>query len=166
MHITINKNYLIFENYKVKCALGKRGIGYKRKEGDLITPQGEYKIKYILYRKDRVKKIKTKFKKVIIKKNMGWCDDPKSSKYNKLIKLPYYYGYEKLFRQDNIYDIILVLNYNMNPIIKNKGSAIFIHVAKKKFKKTEGCIAVKKNDLLKILKDLKIDCKVKICHQK
>ena len=146
--------------------MGKRGIGYKRKEGDLITPQGEYKIKYILYRKDRVKKIKTKFKKVIIKKNMGWCDDPKSSKYNKLIKLPYYYGYEKLFRQDNIYDIILVLNYNMNPIIKNKGSAIFIHVAKKKFKKTEGCIAVKKNHLLKILKDLKIDCKVKICHQK
>jgi len=146
--------------------LGKRGIGYKRKEGDLITPQGEYKIKYILYRKDRVKKIKTKFKKVIIKKNMGWCDDTKSSKYNKLIKLPYYYGYEKLFRQDNIYDIILVLNYNMNPIIKNKGSAIFIHVAKKKFKKTEGCIAVKKNHLLKILKDLKIDCKVKICHQK
>ncbi len=146
--------------------MGKRGIGYKRKEGDLITPQGEYKIKYILYRKDRVKKIKTKFKKVIIKKNMGWCDDTKSSKYNKLIKLPYYYGYEKLFRQDNIYDIILVLNYNMNPIIKNKGSAIFIHVAKKKFKKTEGCIAVKKNHLLKILKDLKIDCKVKICHQK
>ena len=166
MHITINKNYLIFKNYKVKCALGKKGIGYKRKEGDLITPQGEYKIKYILYRKDRVKKIKTKFKKVIIKKNMGWCDDTKSSKYNKLIKLPYYYGYEKLFRQDNIYDIILVLNYNMNPIIKNKGSAIFIHVAKKKFKKTEGCIAVKKNHLLKILKDLKIDCKVKICHQK
>ena len=166
MHITINKNYLIFKNYKVKCALGKRGIGYKRKEGDLITPQGEYKIKYILYRKDRVKKIKTKFKKVIIKKNMGWCDDPKSSKYNKLIKLPYYYGYEKLFRQDNIYDIILVLNYNMNPIIKNKGSAIFVHVAKKKFKKTKGCIAVKKNHLLKILNDLKIDCKVKICHQK
>ena len=166
MHITINKNYLIFKNYKVKCALGKRGIGYKRKEGDLITPQGEYKIKYILYRKDRVKKIKTKLKKVVIKKNMGWCDDPKSYKYNKLIKLPYNYGYEKLFRQDNIYDIILVLNYNMNPIIKNKGSAIFVHVAKKKFKKTKGCIAIKKNHLLKILKDLRIYCKVKICHQK
>lgn len=166
MHITINKNYLIFKNYKVKCALGKRGIGYKRKEGDLITPQGEYKIKYILYRKDRVKKIKTKLKKVVIKKNMGWCDDPKSYKYNKLIKLPYNYGYEKLFRQDNIYDIILVLNYNMNPIIKNKGSAIFVHVAKNKFKKTKGCIAIKKNHLLKILRELKIYCKVKICHQK
>ena len=97
---------------------------------------------------------------------MGWSDDPKSYKYNKLIKLPYNYGYEKLFRQDNIYDIILVLNYNMNPIIKNKGSAIFVHVAKKKFKKTKGCIAIKKNHLLKILKDLRIYCKVKICHQK
>ena len=66
----------------------------------------------------------------------------------------------------NIYDIILVLNYNMNPIIKNKGSAIFIHVAKKKFRRTEGCIAVKKNHLLKILKYIKINCKVKICARK
>lgn len=162
MHITINKKYLIFKNYKVKCALGKKGIGYKRKEGDLITPKGEYKIKYIMYRKDRVKKIKSKLKKVVIKKNMGWCNDPRSNKYNKLIKLPYNFGYEKLFRRENIYDIIVVLNYNMNPIIKNKGSAIFIHVAKKNFKKTEGCIAVKKIQLLKILKNLKIDGKVKI----
>ena len=115
--------------------MGKKGIGYKRKEGDLITPKGEYKIKYIMYRKDRVKKIKSKLKKVVIKKNMGWCNDPRSNKYNKLIKLPYNFGYEKLFRRENIYDIIVVLNYNMNPIIKNKGSAIFIHVAKKTLKK-------------------------------
>ena len=88
-----------------------------------------------MYRKDRVKKIKTKLKKIIIRKNMGWCDDPKSEKYNQLIKLPFKYNYEKLFRKENIYDVLLVLNYNMSPIIKNKGSAIFIHVAKKKFKK-------------------------------
>ena len=152
MHITINKKYLIFKNYKVKCALGKKGIGYKRKEGDLITPKGEYKIKYIMYRKDRVKKIKSKLKKVVIKKNMGWCNDPRSNKYNKLIKLPYNFGYEKLFRRENIYDIIVVLNYNMNPIIKNKGSAIFIHVARKSFKSTLGCIAVSKRNLKKIIK--------------
>ena len=88
MHILINKKYLTFNDYKAKCAIGKRGIGYKRKEGDLITPKGKYKIKYILYRKDRVKKIQTKIKKIVIKKNMGWCDDPNSKKYNKLIKLP------------------------------------------------------------------------------
>ena len=118
MHILINKKNLTFRNYKAKCAIGKRGINYKRKEGDLITPIGSYKIKYILYRKDRVKKLQTSIKKIIIKKNMGWCDDPISRKYNQLIKLPSIFSYEKLYKKENIYDIIIVLNYNMNPIIK------------------------------------------------
>ena len=166
MHILINKKYLTLNNYKAKCALGKRGIGYKRKEGDLITPKGTYKVKYILYRKDRVKKIQTKIKKIAIRKDMGWCDDPKSRDYNKLIKLPYAYSYEKIFRKENNYDIILILNYNMNPVIKNKGSAIFIHIAKKNYKRTEGCIAVKKVHLLKILKDLNNSTIVKIENRK
>ena len=161
MHILIKKNYLTFNNYKVKCSIGKRGIGLKKKEGDLLTPKGKYKIKYILYRKDRVK-IRTKIKKIIITRKMGWCDDPNSKKYNKLIKLPTAYKHEKLYKKENIYDIIMVLNYNMNPIVKNKGSAIFIHVAKKNYKKTEGCVAVKKTHLLKIAKDLKRYTKVLI----
>jgi len=166
VHILINKKYLTFNNYKVKCAVGKRGIGFKRKEGDFITPRGNYKIKYILYRKDRIKKLKTKIKKIVIKKNMGWCDDPQSKKYNKLIKLPFIYSFEKLYRKENIYDIILVLNYNMDPIIKNKGSAIFIHISKRNYKKTEGCVAVKKFDLLKVLGELNNKTKVKISNQK
>ena len=97
---------------------------------------------------------------------MGWCDDPRSKKYNKLIYLPFNYGYEKLFKKENTYDIILVLNYNMDPIRKNKGSAIFIHVAKKDYKKTRGCIAIGKTQLLKMLKEIKINTKVKIVSQK
>ena len=166
MHILINKKYLTYGQYKVKCALGKRGIGHKKKEGDLITPIGQYKIKFILYRKDRIKKIQSKLKKVIIKKNMGWCDDPNSEKYNKLINLPFNFKYEKLFKKENTYDIILVLNYNMNPIKKNKGSAIFIHVVKKNYRKTKGCIAIGKTQLLKIIKKIKNNTKVKIVHQK
>jgi len=166
MYIFINKKNLTCNNYKAKCAIGKRGIGLKRKEGDLITPKGKYKIKYILYRKDRIKKIQSKIKKIAIKKNMGWCDDIKSTKYNKLIKLPSSNSYEKLYKKENIYDLILVLNYNMNPIVRGKGSAIFIHVAKKNYKKTEGCVALKKIDLLKILKQLKKNTKVKIVNQK
>ena len=166
MHILINKKNLIYNNYKAKCAIGKRGIGYKKKEGDLITPIGVYKIKYILYRKDRIQKFQTKIKKIIIKKDMGWCDDPNSKNYNKLIKLPSNYSYEKLYRKENIYDIVLVFDYNMRPITKNKGSAIFIHVARKNYKKTEGCIAVKKIHLMKIVKDLKINTKVKIENQR
>ena len=162
MHISINKKYLVYKNYKAKCSIGKRGIGYKKKEGDLITPKGRYRIKYILYRKDRIKRIQTKIKKIIIKKNMGWCDDPNSKLYNKLIKLPSTFSYEKLYRKENVYDIILVLNYNMKPVIKHKGSAIFIHVSKSSYKKTEGCVALKKTHLLKILKDLKKNTLVKI----
>ncbi len=101
-----------------------------------------------------------------IKKNMGWCDDPRSRNYNKLIKLPSNYKHEKLFKKENIYDIILVLNYNMRPIKKNKGSAIFIHVSKKNFKKTEGCVAIQKRDLLKIVKEIKKNTKVMIESRK
>ena len=97
---------------------------------------------------------------------MGWCDDPKSDKYNKLINLPYTYSYERLFKKENIYDIILVLNYNMNPIKRGKGSAIFIHVAKKNYKKTEGCVALKKIHLLKIIKHLQKNTTIKIEDRK
>ena len=166
MHILINKKYLTYNQYRVKCAVGKRGIGSKKKEGDFITPIGQYKIKYILYRKDRIKKISSKLRKITIKRNMGWCDDPKSKQYNKLVNLPFSYGCERLFKKENIYDIILVLNYNMNPVKKNKGSAIFVHIAKKNYEKTQGCVAVKKLDLLKILKKIKVKTKVKIERQK
>tara|TARA_B100000886_G_scaffold337477_1_gene298254 strand:- start:707 stop:1207 length:501 start_codon:yes stop_codon:yes gene_type:complete len=166
MHILINEKYLTYKHYKVKCAIGKRGIGLKKKEGDLITPIGQYNIKYILFRKDRIKVIQSKLKKTPIQKNMGWCDDPKSKKYNKLVNLPFSYGYEQLFKREKTYDIILVLNYNMKPVKKNKGSAIFIHIAKKNYEKTQGCVAVKKLDLLKILKEIKINTKVKIEHQR
>jgi|TARA_B110000211_G_C14073671_1_gene551073 L,D-peptidoglycan transpeptidase YkuD (ErfK/YbiS/YcfS/YnhG family) len=162
MHILIKKQYLIFNKYKVKCAIGKRGIGIKKKEGDFITPKGIFKIKLILYRKDRIKNLKTSLKKLAINKKFGWCDDPKSRKYNKLIKYPFKFSSEKLYRKDNIYDIILVLNFNMNPVIKYKGSAIFIHIAKNNYKSTKGCIALKKNGLIKLIKDLKNNTKVKV----
>ena len=161
-HILIKNKYLFYNNYRIKCALGKRGIGEKRKEGDFITPIGFFKIKLVLYRKDRIKKLDTVFKKKEIKKNMGWCDDPKSKKYNKLITTPLGFNYEKLFRKDNIYDIILVLNYNMKPVKKNKGSAIFIHVAKREYNYTKGCVAIRKHHLLKLVRYLKLDTHIKI----
>ena len=162
MHILVKNKNLIVGNYKVKCAIGKRGIKNKKEEGDLITPKGKFKIKYILYRNDRIRYFKSKIKKLIIRKNMGWCNDSESKHYNKLIKLPFSYSAEKLYRTDNIYDIILVLDYNFNPIRKNKGSAIFIHIAKKNYKSTEGCIAVKKKDLKNIIKIINIKTVVNI----
>ena len=151
MHILINSKYLTYNNYKVKCAIGKRGIGIKKREGDLITPKGKFKISYILYRKDRVGNLSSKLKKIVIKKNMGWCNDPESKDYNKLIRFPFSFTAERLFRKDNTYDIILVLSYNSNPIKKNKGSAIFLHIAKKNYSPTLGCVAISKRNLIKLL---------------
>jgi L,D-peptidoglycan transpeptidase YkuD (ErfK/YbiS/YcfS/YnhG family) len=161
--IIINKfGYLEYKNLKFKCALGKAGIGWKKREGDDVTPAGTFKIVEIYYRSDRVKKISSKFRQIEITKNMGWCDDPNSKNYNQLINLPSKYNHEKLFKKNNIYDLIVVLNYNMKPVIKNKGSAIFIHVAKKKYQPTQGCIALKKNNLLKLLSKISKNIKIKI----
>ena len=154
MHIFIKNKKLFLDHYKIKCAIGKRGIGNKQKEGDQITPKGKFKIKIILYRKDRISNFSSKIAKLPIQKNMGWCDDPHSKHYNKLIKFPFRYSAEKLYRDDSIYDIILVLNYNLSPIRKGKGSAIFIHIAKKNYKKTLGCVAVSKSNLKKIIKKI------------
>jgi hypothetical protein len=159
--IIINKSgYLKYKHIKFKCALGKSGIGKKKIEGDNITPKGTFKIIKIYYRKDKITKINSAFKLIEIKKNMGWCDDPKSKKYNQLIKLPSKYRHEKLFRNDRIYDLILVLDYNTNPVIKNKGSAIFIHIAKNNYCKTKGCIALKREDLIEIVSKIKRDTKI------
>ncbi len=111
----------------------------------------------LLYRKDRIKRIVTKIKKKVIKNNMGWCNDSKSSHYNRMIRFPFKRSAEKLYLKKNIYDLVLVLSYNFFPVRKNRGSAIFLHVAKKNYEPTEGCIAVKKKDLVKILN--KIDRK-------
>ena len=93
---------------------------------------------------------------------MGWCDDPRSIFYNKQIKLPSKLSYERLYRKDDIYDLLAVLNYNINPIVKNKGSAIFIHIAKKNFRPTGGCVALKKEDLIKLLQIIKKNTSIKI----
>ena len=162
MHIYINNKFISYNNYKAKCAVGKRGISIKKKEGDFITPKGTFKIREIFYRKDRVQNLITRIKKTVIRKNMGWCDDPKSKKYNKLIYFPFKHSAEKLYRRENIYDIILVLNFNMNPVKKNKGSAIFIHVAKKNFQPTQGCVALDKSELIKMVKSIKKNTVVNI----
>ena len=141
-------------DYRIKCSIGKRGIRKKRTEGDKSTPKGIFKIKYLLYRKDRLSGIRTKLKKYSIKKNMGWCDDVNSKKYNKLIILPSNLKHEKLYIKDHIYDLVIVINYNMNPIVKNKGSAIFLHIAKKNYSPTKGCVAISKENMRILLKNL------------
>jgi len=151
MNIKINKNYLLYKGYKLKCCIGKSGIKKAKKEGDLSTPKGTFKLGFLYYRKDRIKLPKCKIKKKIIKKNMGWCNDSKSNKYNKQITFPYKYSAEKLYKKENVYDLFLLIKYNPKPIIKKKGSAIFLHISKKNYRPTHGCVAISKKDFLKII---------------
>jgi L,D-peptidoglycan transpeptidase YkuD (ErfK/YbiS/YcfS/YnhG family) len=162
MIIVKKSGYLKYKNFKYRCALGKAGVNKKIKEGDGITPKGIFKITKIYYRVDKIKSVKTNVKKIKITKNMGWCDDPNSRFYNRQVKLPSKFSHEKLYRNDDLYDLIAVLNYNTNPIIKNKGSALFLHIAKNSYKKTEGCIALKKEHLINILMKIKKNTKIKI----
>jgi L,D-peptidoglycan transpeptidase YkuD (ErfK/YbiS/YcfS/YnhG family) len=160
--IIVNKNgTLIHKKEMFHCAIGKRGIAKKKTEGDQKTPSGVFSLGPVYYRADRIKKLKTKLKKIIIRKNMAWCDNPKSSFYNKLIYVKENTK-EKLYRKDHLYDVLVVIKYNMRPIIKNRGSAIFIHIARKNYKGTMGCIALKKKDLIMLLKKINSKTKIKI----
>ena len=157
-----NKHTLQIDEFKFKCCIGKKGSTRNKKEGDKKTPKGTFKIENLYFREDRIKKPLTLLKRIKIKKNMGWCDDinfPK--KYNKLIKIEKEIRHEKLKRKDNKYDLLIPIKYNFKKPITGMGSCIFIHLTKN-YKPTAGCIALKKNDFLIMLKLIKRNSKIKI----
>ncbi len=160
--IVKNKETIILDDFKFKCSVGKKGIHKKKIEGDKKTPKGNYKIGNLYFRRDRIKKFKTKLKCIPIKKNMGWCDDIKNpKKYNKLIKLNKKIKHEKLYRSDTKYDLLIPIEYNTKKPIVGKGSAIFIHLTKN-YKGTDGCIALSKKDFLILIKLIKPQTTIKI----
>ena len=157
-----NKHTLQIGQFKFRCCIGKRGLTKNKKEGDKKTPIGTFGIENLYYRKDRIKKLVTSLKYVEIKKDMGWCDDiyfPK--KYNKKIKINKKIKHEKLKRKDHKYDLLIPIKYNFKKPISGLGSCIFIHLTKN-YKPTAGCIALKKNDFLIMLKLINKNSKIKI----
>ena len=158
-----NKETLFIDDFKFKCSVGKKGFSRNKKEGDFKSPTGIFSLGNIYYRKDRVKKPISKLKSFCIEKNMGWCDDPNSKYYNKLINIKKNseISYEKLFRKDNKYDLFILIKYNYNEIIKNRGSAIFLHLTKN-YSSTKGCIAIKKKDFFILNKLISKKTKIKI----
>lgn len=162
MNIIIKKHFLLYKGYKLKCSIGKSGLSHSKKEGDLTTPKGLFKLGLLYYRKDRIKSLKCAIKKKIIKRNMGWCNDSGSKKYNQEIYFPFKYEAEKLYRKDKFYDIFINIKYNQSPAVKERGSAIFLHLTDKEYKSTKGCIAILKKDFLKILLLINKNTKISI----
>tara|TARA_B100001175_G_C18963603_1_gene381791 strand:+ start:21 stop:524 length:504 start_codon:yes stop_codon:yes gene_type:complete len=153
---------LKWKNCVFSCNLGASGVVYEKIEGDKCTPIGVFPIREILYRKDKIEFLNTKIKKTPIEKDFLWSDDPKDLNYNKLVKGPYEPSHEKLWRKDDAYDLIVVIGYNDNPVIEKKGSAIFLHCSTSKNSKTEGCVSLEKNNLIKIAESLEYDTLIKI----
>ena len=157
-----NKHTLQVDDFYFECCIGKKGLTRRKREGDYKTPWGIYTIGKLFFRKDRVKKPKTSLEVVEIKKNMGWCDDvnyPK--KYNRLLKVNKNIRHEKLKRKDHSYDLLIPINYNIKNPTLHLGSCIFLHLTKN-YKPTAGCIALKKNEFLIMLKIIKSTTKIKI----
>ena len=160
--ILVNKDKILyFKKKKYRCSVGLNGITKNKIEGDKKTPIVKYSFGKLFVRTDKIKNLNTKFKYIPIRKDMAWSDDSNKSNYNNLIKTKNKHK-ESLYRDDNLYDLILVINYNMNPVLPNKGSAIFLHISSDDYKPTEGCIAIAVNDFIEILKTLKPDDKINI----
>ena len=156
-----NKDTLQLDEFEFKCSIGLNGLTRDKIEGDKRTPKGVFAIGNLYYRSDKIQKPLTKLKCIKITKNMGWCNDVNSKLYNKLINTNSKVRHEKMFRHDYKYDLVILVNYNTKKIIPNKGSAIFIHLTKN-YKKTQGCISLKKKDLLILLKLINKKTKIKI----
>ena len=160
--LLVNKNkILIYNKKKYKCSIGLNGLTKNKVEGDKKTPMGTYSLGELFVRTDRIKSLKTKYKFIPIKNYMAWSDDPNDLEYNQLIETKSYHK-ESLYRDDNIYNLILTINYNTNPVIPNKGSAIFLHVSTNDYKPTNGCIAIDVNDFIEILELLNTNEKINI----
>lgn len=163
--IKVNNKFFLRAGAKVfKCQVGKAGykIYTKKKEGDKATPIGKWRLKSIYYRSDKTSRplVNNKtFKINKISKDCGWCDDPNSNQYNKYVNVKKNFHvkkffYEKLWRDDHAYDLVIETSHNTNPIIKGKGSAIFIHCSFSDFRETAGCVALTKKNLIFLIKSI------------
>ncbi len=138
---------------RVRCALGKAGIRTDKREGDGATPAGVWPLRRVLYRPDRGAAPRTALPITVITAQDGWCDDPVDPLYNRPVPLPYPARHERLWREDGLYDVLVVLGHNDDPVTPNRGSAIFLHVARPDYGPTEGCVALALPDLLTVLAD-------------
>ena len=137
----------------LRCAIGRGSIAETKVEGDGVTPVGRWPLRRVLYRADRLAPPQTVLPLAVIGADDGWCDDPGDPAYNRPVRLPYAASHERLQREDSLYDVIVVLGHNDDPVVPGAGSAIFLHVARDDFGPTEGCVALALEDLLAVLNE-------------
>jgi L,D-peptidoglycan transpeptidase YkuD (ErfK/YbiS/YcfS/YnhG family) len=143
--------YVTIGNLRFPAAIGRGGVRALKREGDGATPLGAWRAMAVFYRPDRLKRPRTGLPVRALRPNLGWCDAPADRNYNRAVGLPYPKSHEKLWREDHLYDAIVVLDYNFTHRIGGRGSAIFMHIARPGFTPTEGCVAMTRAHLLRLL---------------
>jgi len=146
------------------AAIGRAGVKLDKHEGDGATPFGIYPLVSVYYRGDRIAAPTSKLPVAPLTSRDGWVDDPRDPNYNRLVSLPYSASAEEMWRDDNLYDLLVVVGYNMAPVIPGAGSAIFLHIARSDFAPTAGCIAIEKNVLLGLVPLLGPGSMITITH--
>lgn len=148
-----SSGFLVWPGGRARCALGRGGVApaADKREGDGASPLGVWPMRQVFWRADRLARPETALPADALIPEAGWCDDPASPFYNLPVLLPFAASHEKLWREDEVYDLIVVLGYNDDPIVAGRGSAIFLHIARPDFSPTEGCVACAREDLLALL---------------
>lgn len=155
IHLKVSADgWLQCGNRVFRCTLGRGGVTTDKREGDGATPAGAYPLRQLLYRSDRLAPPTNALPTSPLRPRDGWCDDPDHSAYNRPVTLPLDASAESMWRDDHLYDLVVVLGYNDDPVVSGLGSAIFLHVASPEYSPTEGCIALAKEDLLTVLADI------------
>ena len=155
IHLKVSADgWLQCGNRVFRCTLGRGGVTTDKREGDGATPAGNYPLRQLLYRSDRLAPPTNALPTSPLRPRDGWCDDPGHSAYNRPVTLPLDASAESMWRDDHLYDLVVVLGYNDDPVVSGLGSAIFLHVASPEYSPTEGCIALAKEDLLTVLADI------------
>ncbi len=135
----------------VACALGRSGVLASKREGDGATPAGTWPLRGVYVRRDRVGRPSTALPVTAIDPGLGWSDDPRDPFYNRPVRLPRAYRHERMWRDDGLYDLVVVLGHNNSPPAPGMGSAVFLHLARPDYAPTEGCVAVAPGDMLRLL---------------
>jgi len=149
--LAYSAGHLSWPGGQTRAICGRGGVRADKREGDGASPEGTFPLLYGFYRPDRIARPPSGLAMTALQPDDGWVDEPVDPNYNRAVKLPYPASHEEMWLQDGLYDLVVVIGYNMAPVVPGHGSAIFLHVARPDFAPTAGCIAIERQVLAGLL---------------
>jgi L,D-peptidoglycan transpeptidase YkuD (ErfK/YbiS/YcfS/YnhG family) len=160
--INHRRGRIVAGSLTIPCALGRSGTTRAKREGDGATPVGRFRLLGCFYRPDRGPRPPSRLPTAPVRSSDGWCDDPADRRYNRPVRLPYPARHERMWREDHVYDVVVDIAWNRGPVVKGRGSAIFLHLARADFAPTEGCVAVPRQAIGRLLQRIGPNTRIEI----